>query len=51
MEGSIKNSFATGYLPQNLDAYYDLTVRDYLGDINHSIIYGILGDLALIMIL
>ena len=47
VEGSIKNSFATGYLPQNLDAYYDLSVRDYIGDINHSIIYGILDDLDL----
>lgn len=47
VKGTIKNSFATGYLPQNLDAYYDISVGDYLGEINHSIIYGILDDLGL----
>lgn len=47
MTGSIKNSFVTGYLPQNLDAYYDLSIDEFLGQINYQIFYELLDELNL----
>ena len=47
MTGSIKNSFVTGYLPQNLDAYYDLSIDEFLGEINYQIFYELLDELNL----
>lgn len=47
MTGSIKNSFVTEYLPQNLDAYYDLSIDEFLGQINYQIFYELLDELNL----
>ena len=47
MTGSIKNSFVTGYLPQNLDTYYDLSIDEFLGQINYQILYELLDELNL----